>query len=617
MAGFNAEQLNIIISARTQDLQKELDKSQRRIKGFERSAGQSLSNTSRSFSALGKVAGRMASVLVAALSVRAIQNAASYAQELKNLSTLAGISASELQALGAASRTVGISTEKLADIYKDMNDRVGDFLQTGGGPMADFFENIAPMVGVTADQFARLSGPESLQLFVSSLEAANLTSSEMVFYLEAMASDASALIPLLRDNGMEMGRLASEARETGRVLEDDAVVGLAALNEKLKSASDEIRTEFMTALTSSQDELIALADFVRDYGIPAFEGLLRGAAAAASAIRTVADAIAVVNAYRTGQMGQYVDPENLLIGIPFDTPGQSNMTDEQARMLYGPDINLPPSVDGDTPSGSAPLKLTLTPSSNTPSTSEGGGTGGGNDWAAEIARLRDEYTGLLKSMDPVVAAELEFAENAELVNRALAAGVITTDQQAQVMGKLREQMNEAKLAASEFAGVADTLKSGLENAFMSILDGTESAKDAFRSMATDVIRELYRVLVVQELVGSFNTGGGGILGMIAPMFGRAGGGSVMAGQPYMVGEHGREPFIPAQNGRILSTAQAKDALSGGGGGTIVINQSINVTTGVQQTVRAEVMSLMPRIAEATKASVMDARKRGGSFAAAF
>ncbi len=32
-----------------------------------------------------------------------------------------------------------IEQEKLADILKDVNDRVGDFLQTGGGPMADFF----------------------------------------------------------------------------------------------------------------------------------------------------------------------------------------------------------------------------------------------------------------------------------------------------------------------------------------------------------------------------------------------------------------------------------------------------------------------------------------------
>jgi hypothetical protein len=48
----------------------------------------------------------------------------------------------------------------------------------------------------------------------------------------------------------------------------------------------------------------------------------------------------------------------------------------------------------------------------------------------------------------------------------------------------------------------------MESAFMSMVDGTMTAKDAFRSMATDIIRELYRVLVVQQMVGSFNASTG-------------------------------------------------------------------------------------------------------------
>ena len=51
----------------------------------------------------------------------------------------------------------------------------------------------------------------------------------------------------------------------------------------------------------------------------------------------------------------------------------------------------------------------------------------------------------------------------------------------------------------------------------------------------------------------------------------------------------------------------------GSGGGVVIQQTINVTTGVQQTVRAEIATLMPQIAQATKAAVADARMRGGNF----
>jgi len=60
-----------------------------------------------------------------------------------------------------------------------------------------------------------------------------------------------------------------------------------------------------------------------------------------------------------------------------------------------------------------------------------------------------------------------------------------------------------------------------------------------------------------------------------------------------------------------------DHTKGQSGGQVVVNQVINVTTGVQQTVRAEIMGLMPQIQEASKAAVLDAKRRGGSFAGAF
>ena len=161
----------------------------------------------------------------------------------------------------------------------------------------------------------------------------------------------------------------------------------------------------------------------------------------------------------------------------------------------------------------------------------------------------------------------------------------------------------------------------MEDAFMGIVDGTMTAKDAFKSMASSVIKELFRVLVVQRLVGSFataTTAGSGILGAIggAAGVGAASGRSVQAGQPITVGEHGREPFVPSQNGRILSVGQAKSAIAGGGQG-VTVYQTINVSTGVAQTVRSEIKAMMPQIADNTKAAVLDAKRRGGAYGRAF
>ena len=53
-----------------------------------------------------------------------------------------------------------------------------------------------------------------------------------------------------------------------------------------------------------------------------------------------------------------------------------------------------------------------------------------------------------------------------------------------------------------------------------------------------------------------------------------------------------------------------------GANGVVVNQTINVTTGVQSTVRAEIVQLMPQIAQAAKGAVADARVRGGNFSKA-
>jgi len=152
---------------------------------------------------------------------------------IQNFAQISNSSVAEFQRFAAAAGTVGIENEKLADIFKDVNDRIGDFLQTGGGPMADFFENVAPRVGVTVDQFRKLSGPQALQLYVKTLQDANLSQQEFTFYLEAMASDTTALIPLLKNGGEAFLEIANRAERLGIVLSEDQVGAIREMNGAL------------------------------------------------------------------------------------------------------------------------------------------------------------------------------------------------------------------------------------------------------------------------------------------------------------------------------------------------------------------------------------------------
>ncbi|HEY0276299.1 MAG TPA: hypothetical protein VGC31_09560 [Paenirhodobacter sp.] len=238
-----------------------------------------------------KTGAAIAAVFVTgAASIAASAKAASQAAvEINNLAQVANTSTTTFQKWALAAKSVGVEQEKVSDILKDVTERVGEFISTGGGPMADFFENIAPKVGVTADQFARLSGPEALQLYVDSLEKAGLSQDQMTYYLESMSGDLTRLLPLLRNGGSEMTRLGDAAEAAGKVISEDMIRGGVELDKIFSDISDTLRTSATKAVLEHKDQLIALAAWIADTGIPAISGLIDKVAAMAGALQPAID----------------------------------------------------------------------------------------------------------------------------------------------------------------------------------------------------------------------------------------------------------------------------------------------------------------------------------------
>jgi hypothetical protein len=152
---------------------------------------------------------------------------------------------------------------------------------------------------------------------------------------------------------------------------------------------------------------------------------------------------------------------------------------------------------------------------------------------------------------------------------------------------------------------------------MSIVDGTKSVQDAFRLMASDIIKELYRIFVVKRITGMITTVAGDVTGLMSggnPFSSYDGGGYTGSG-PRSGGLDGKGGFMAMLHPRETVVDHTKGQSVGGD--TVTVNQTINVSTGVQQTVRTEIKQLMPQIADSAKAAVVDAKRRGGSYGRAF
>ena len=153
--------------------------------------------------------------------------------------------------------------------------------------------------------------------------------------------------------------------------------------------------------------------------------------------------------------------------------------------------------------------------------------------------------------------------------------------------------------------ISDSVSDSLADAFVEGKLSMDSFKDIFKSFIKDLIKQAIKAAIIKHILGPIFGGfaGGGSVGgtnMGNTLLAHAGGGAVRpraGGGPVLVGERGPELFVPHSAGVVRNNHDTKNMM--GGGSPVVVNQNINIETGVAQTVRAEVMSMMPRIKSET------------------
>ena len=200
--------------------------------------------------------------------------------------------------------------------------------------------------------------------------------------------------------------------------------------------------------------------------------------------------------------------------------------------------------------------------------------------------------------------------------RELAKEMAAMEERSRVVDEARQQQED----------LANHISGAMENAFMSIVDGTMTVKDAFRAMAADIIRELYRVLVVKRLVsaatsffgfadgGAFQGGSqiqayadGGVVGgpTFFPMAG---------GKTGLMGEAGPEAIMPLKRGKDGKLGVSVDGKSSG---DVSVVNHFHFQANGDDSVKRIIAQEAPKIAKMTEAQILDSRRRGGQMRKAF
>jgi hypothetical protein len=217
----------------------------------------------------------------------------------------------------------------------------------------------------------------------------------------------------------------------------------------------------------------------------------------------------------------------------------------------------------------------------------------------------------------------------EAIEKARKKHTDTLKKQIDEMDKLRKVSTAIQEVTGVLSRQFDQLSESLAKAFVTGKTEALNFKAVLQSLAVDLVKTILNLVVFNQLKEGINiiggkigksvlgmiTGGGGEMTFPNPHTSATGGSVQQTGVPRLVGERGPELFVPNQAGRIIPSSLTPNAM--GGGGSIVVNQSLNFATGIQNTVRAEIISMMPQIQNQTVSAVAEARMRGGKFAKAF
>lgn len=261
-----------------------------------------------------------------------------------------------------------------------------------------------------------------------------------------------------------------------------------------------------------------------------------------------------------------------------------------------------------------------------------GDAGGGGGAAGSADNLRQSVDRLIASYDEQYAKSLKVAEATKLMAEAQMAGAIPANMSAdKILQDYIASLEDADDTMSQF--VNDTA-SQMSDAFMSIVDGSKSASDAFGDMARAILKQAFELAVINPIINSIF---GGVSGFnpLPSLLGSANGNAFSDGRvvPFanggvvssptmfpmrgaqvgLMGEAGPEAIMPLKRGK----GGKLGVVAEGASQPVVIHQNFNFSANGDDSVKRIIAQEAPKIASLTQKQILDQRARGGAFKTTF
>ncbi|HBZ2272473.1 TPA: phage tail tape measure protein [Klebsiella pneumoniae] len=225
MAGKSLGTLTIDLVAKVGGFVTGMDKAERASAKWSKQVQDDVAKSSAALAGIGAAA-IAAGLAVGASGFQLLKSTSRQIAETDRWAKSLQLSTQELLAWQFAAEKAGVSGDQMADIFKDIGDKIGDAVLNKSGEAVDALNAL----GLSAEKLSKVSPDKQLLAISESLEKIS-TNAEKTTILESLGNDLSKLLPLFDNNNQKLKQFIDLAKDYGVAPDPSSIDDLVKVNQ--------------------------------------------------------------------------------------------------------------------------------------------------------------------------------------------------------------------------------------------------------------------------------------------------------------------------------------------------------------------------------------------------
>ncbi|RLO18000.1 phage tail tape measure protein [Klebsiella pneumoniae] len=245
MAGKSLGTLTIDLIAKVGGFVQGMDKAERSSQKWRDQVKKDAKEVSSSIIAVGAAAAT-AAVGIGAAGLAIVKNTAQQVTEADRWAKSLKMSTQDLLSWQYAAEQAGLTGDNIADIFKDINDKVGDAVLNKSGEAAQALDTL----GLSAQKLAQQSPDKQLMAISEALQKIP-TQAGKTNILESLGNDLSKMLPLFDNNNEKLKQFIQLSKDFGVAPPQEDIDNLVKVNQffqDIESSAQGLKIEIASGL---------------------------------------------------------------------------------------------------------------------------------------------------------------------------------------------------------------------------------------------------------------------------------------------------------------------------------------------------------------------------------